>query len=296
MTDSATDFTLDPDCVRRHFSEAAATINGADFLAREVSSRMAERLDYIRLDPRNILDLGCGHGPDLAMLAARFPKSVRTGLDCALPLLREARPERTLGQRILGRNQPPMLVCADASQLPVASSRIDLLWSNLLLNWLTDPMPAFAEMHRVMAVGGLLMFATLGPDSLRELRSAMSGMQGEHVHRFIDMHDIGDCLVRTGFSDPVMDMQMLTLTYPDVDSLFSDLRHSGCSNAAGHRARGLTGRRGWNNARRALEQTATGGEIPVSIELIFGHAWKAAPTHLADGRAIIEFRPREPSR
>lgn len=292
MTDTAADFTLDPICVKRHFAEAAATIGNADFLAREVSIRMVERLDYIRHDPHRILDLGCGHGPDLAALAARFPKALHVGADFALPLLQAAQPERTLGQRLFGRNPPPRLVCANAGQLPLANGKIDLLWSNLLLNWVTDPEPVLHEMHRVMEIGGLLMFATLGPDSLRELRAAMTRVPGEHVHRFIDMHDIGDCLVRTGFADPVMDMQMLTLTYPDADSLFADLRHAGCSNAAEGRPRGLTGRRAWALARQHLEQTARDGQIPLTIELIFGHAWKAAPTHTEDGRTIVQFRPR----
>jgi len=292
MTASATDFALDPVCIRRHFSEAAATISGADFLAREVSSRMAERLDYIRLAPEKILDLGCSHGPDLSMLAARFPRALQVGLDFAQPLLQEALPERSLGQRLLGRNRPPALVCADANQLPLAAGGFDLIWSNLLLNWLTDPEPALREMQRILKVDGLLMFSTLGPDTLRELRDALPGQAGERVHRFIDMHDIGDCLVRTGFSDPVMDMQMLTLTYPDLATLTSDLRHSGSANAAVGRPRGLSGRHGWERARQRLEQTASDGQFPITVELIFGHAWKATPTHTDDGRAIIQFRPR----
>lgn len=292
MIASPADFALDPLCIRRHFSEAAATIGSADFLAREISSRMAERLDYIRHDPQTILDLGCGHGADLAVLTTRFPKALHFGTDFALPLLQAAQPERTLGQRLFGKNLPPRLICSQAGQLPLAPGKIDLLWSNLLLNWFTDPEPALHEMHRVMKVGGLLMFATLGPDSLKELRAAMANLPGEHVHRFVDMHDVGDCLVRAGFADPVMDMQMLTLTYPDADSLFSDLRHSGCSNAAQGRPRGLTGRRAWAVARQTLEQTAIDGQIPLTIELIFGHAWKAAPTHTEDGRAIVQFRPR----
>jgi len=288
-----TDFKLDAALVRQHFSHAAGTLHSADFLSRETSSRMAERLDYIRLDPARILDVGCGTGADLQPLAERFPAAEIFGVDFADRLLSMARPHRSLWEQVRGLNRPPHLACADANTLPLATGTFDLAWSNQLLHWISDPMPAFLEMQRVLRVGGMLMFATLGPDTLKELREAFPSGQGDRVHRFIDMHDLGDCLVKAGFSDPVMDMQMLTLTYPDIDSLFMDLRHSGSSNAACGRPKGLTGKAGWAAARSTLEHSAQeNGQIPVSVELVFGHAWKAEPTHIGDGRAIIHFRSR----
>ncbi|MBS1211204.1 MAG: malonyl-[acyl-carrier protein] O-methyltransferase BioC [Proteobacteria bacterium] len=289
------DFELDHGLVRRRFSARAATARETDFLAREVASRMAERLDYIRLQPGRILDLGCGHGADLPMLSQRYPAAECIGLDFALPLLDLARSERSLLQRMLGRSRGPKLVCADAGQLPLARASVQLVWSNLLLNWLTDPLPAIRECQRVLEVGGLLMFATLGPDTLKELRNALPRQAGERVHRFIDMHDLGDALLEAGFADPVMDMQTLTLTYPDLDTLVRDLRNAASTNAARNRPAGLSGKAGWRSARAALGQTQIEGRLPVSIELVFGHAWKAAPKVSEDGRAIIQFQPRHPA-
>ncbi|MEN3111620.1 methyltransferase domain-containing protein [Uliginosibacterium paludis] len=290
---SAEDFSLDHALIRRRFSAAAQSVSKHDFVAREISSRMAERLDYIRLAPGLILDLGSGHGPDQAMLAERYPDARRLALDNALPLLQLARPQRSFLQRVLRRDEGPALICGDAAQLPLARDSVHLVWSNLLLNWLSDPADALREAHRVLAVDGLLMFSTLGPDTLRELRDALPGPLGARVHRFIDMHDIGDCLVKAGFSDPVMDMQTLTLTYPDARSLFAELRASASSSASRTRPRGLTGRRAWADACARLDALRQAGRIPATLEVVFGHAWKPEPKTIDDGRAIIRFRSRE---
>lgn len=287
------DFALDHALLRRRFAANAQHVREADFLAREVASRMAERLDYIRIEPRRILDLGCGHGADLPMLAQRYPQAERIGLDFALPLLDLAREERGFFQRLLGKARGPALLCADATALPLARASVQLVWSNLLLSCLSDPLPAFRECNRVLEVGGLLMFATLGPDTLKELRAALPAHTGERVHRFIDMHDLGDALVQAGFSNPVMDMQTLTLTYTELDSLLRDLRHAGANNAATSRPKGLSGKQGWLNARKQLDTLRQEGRIPATIELVFGHAWKAAPKQTEDGRAIIQFKSRQ---
>jgi malonyl-CoA O-methyltransferase len=288
----AEDFSLDSALIRRRFSTSASRAHESDFVAREISSRMAERLDYIRIAPKRILDLGCGHGADLPMLAQRYPEAQRIALDCALPLLARAEPDAGFFKRLLGKRAAPHLVCADALQLPLARASVEFVWSNLLLNWLSDPMDALREAHRVLAVDGLLMFSTLGPDTLRELREAMPGPPGARVHRFIDMHDLGDCLVQAGFADPVMDMQTLTLTYPDADALFAELKASASSSASTSRPRGLTGPRTWQNVRERLERMRQQGRIPATLEIVFGHAWKPAPKTLEDGRAIIRFKPR----
>lgn len=289
---TASDFQLDHALIRRRFSACADQVQTNDFLAREISSRMAERLDYIRLEPKRMLDLGCGHGADLAMLATRYPQAAQIGLDFALPQLALASPARSFMQRLLGQKPGPHFICADAHQLPLARASVQLVWSNLLLNWLSDPLPAIRECHRVLEVGGLFMFATLGPDTLKELRLAFDDESGRHVHRFIDMHDIGDCLVQAGFADPVMDMQTLTLTYPDVKTLFHDLRAAAASTASTHRLRSLFGKTRWQSTLQRLEATRQAGRLPVTFELVFGHAWKAAPKTTEDGRAIIQFKPR----
>ncbi|MDR1463155.1 MAG: methyltransferase domain-containing protein [Azoarcus sp.] len=296
-------FRLDHALLRRRFVRAAAHCDEAAFLALEIARRMDERLDYMRIAPRRILDLGCGTGADLAKLAERYPDAERLGVDFALPMLERARqrlaPRRNGLRRLLGKalSPPPArLIAAEAARLPLAKDSISLIWSNLMLPAADDPLPIFREMHRVLEDGGLAMFSTLGPDTLRELRAALPAHAGERVHRFIDMHDLGDALLRAGFSDPVMDMEMLTLTYARLDELFDDLRAAAANNAAAARARGLSGRTGWAQARAHYETLRRDGRLPASIEIIQGHAWKTdCPAPRRGGQTAMHFHPRPPS-
>ena len=180
----------------------------------------------------------------------------------------------------------------DAQALALKTASIGLIWSNLMLHWVDDPLAAFREMHRVLDVGGLLMFSTFGPDTLKELRACF-GDGYEHTHRFVDMHDYGDMLVECGFADPVMDVEILTMTYPGVGELFSDLRRNGASCAMQTRRSGLMGRRTWQAARTAYETLLKDGRLPATFEVVYGHAWKAQPTKTADGRAIVRFDPKQ---
>ncbi len=285
------DFQLDPRLVRRRAEQAATGYASVDTLAREISRRMGERLEYIRIEPRRILDLGCGPGPDLAAFAERYPGVPRIAVDSAAAMLAKARGDNGLLKRLLrfGKPAEPEFICADATALPLARATVSLVWSNLMLQWLHDPLPALKEMHRVLEVGGLLMFSTLGPDTLKEFRAALPPSNAEHLHRFIDMHDLGDALVGAGFSDPVMDMEMLTVTYTSLDDLFRDLRTSGSANAALSRPRGLVGKAHWAGVRANYEQLRRNGRLPATVEVVYGHAWKAAPKVMDDGRAIVRF-------
>jgi len=286
---------LDERLVRRRFDRAARIGTAADPLSREVARRMHERLDYLRIDPGRVLDLGCGTGPDFAALHERFPRAQIVGVDFSLASLTQlaspagswfhrwmATPRRRVGR-----------VCASARRLPLPDASIGLAWSNLMLNWLGDPLPALKEIHRVMDTGGALLFSCFGPDTLRELRTALTTTSGERVHRFPDMHDVGDALIGAGFSDPVMDMELLTVTYPDLDTLLSDLKGGGCTNASRTRPRGLSGRSAWTSARRQIESQMRDGRLPVSFEVVQGHAWKEAPRQNSDGGAIVRFHPRQ---
>jgi malonyl-CoA O-methyltransferase len=284
------DFQLDRALVRRHFSASVASADSSDFLAREVSKRMAERLDYIRINPQRILDVGCGTGRDFPALAQRYPQATRIGVDFAAPLLESAHQKTGFVQRLLGTQRAARLICADAETLPLQRASVQMVWSNLMLNWLHEPMPALREMHRVLAVDGLLMFSTLGPDTLRELREALPADAGERVHRFIDMHDLGDCLLHAGFAEPVMDMEVITLTYSELDGLLHDLKHAGANNASTARPRSLTGAKSWQRARAAYERLRREGRLPATFEIVYGHAWKTAPKKLEDGRSVIEFK------
>jgi malonyl-CoA O-methyltransferase len=280
---------LDRRLVRQRFGKAAEHFDQAAVLHREVARRMAERLEYIRLVPNALLDLGCGTGADLNLLAERYPQARRIACDFAAPMLKKAA-ERTAWYKRLFASSRPQLLCADAEQLPLPAGSVDFVWSNLMLQWLPDPLPALKEMNRVLAVDGLLMFSSLGPDTLKELRQAL-GEAPPHVHRFIDMHDIGDMLMAAGFAEPVMDMEVLTLTYGSAKQLFTELRHSGSLNAALGRQRGLTGRKTWDAAMAAFAGQAREGRLPATIEVVYGHAWKARPRTTGDGRAIVQFDP-----
>lgn len=281
---------VDRQQVGRRFSRVAATYGEGDFFVREVDRRMQERLDYVNLQPKRILDLGCSRGGSFSGLAARYPAADLIGLDISPAMLSAGRTPRANWQRWLGigRNGDPLRLAADAANLPLASRSAAMVWSNLLLHWLDDPIPALAEAHRVLEVGGLLMFSTLGPDTLRELRAAFADGYA-HTQRFADMHDLGDMMVGCGFADPVMDMEVITLTYDDLDAMLADLRAAGSACAMKARRHGLTGRNAWETAQAAYEGMRREGRLPATFEVIYGHAWKAAPKQTPDGRAIIRF-------
>jgi malonyl-CoA O-methyltransferase len=295
---------LDPRSVRRAFERAAATYDSAAVLQREVGQRMAERLALVRLAPEAILDAGCGTGDALTELRTRFPSASIVGVDIALAMLAAAKlrgisagaAERSILARLLGPRPPAggrtALVCADTCRLPLGGGNFDLLWSNLTLHWINEPAAAFAEFHRVLRVGGLLMFTTLGPDTLVEIRTAFAGVdRATHVSRFIDMHDLGDFLVHAGFAEPVMDMEKITLTYADASALMRDLKAIGAQNATVGRPRGLTGRARWQRMLAALERFRREGRLPATFEVVYGHAWKAEPRIAQDGRAVVQFHP-----
>lgn len=220
---------------------------------------MLQRLDYIKIAPRRVLD--AGSGPPRQALGRRYPQAAIIALDFSLGMLPRG--------SFLGRLFHPgfQSVCADLERLPFADGCVDLLWSNMALHWLGDPLAAFTEFRRVLSVNGLLMFSTLGPDSLKELRAAAGAAR---VHDFIDMHDVGDMLLAAGLSAPVMDMELLTIEYPDADSVLADLRASGQTSARADRPRGLAGKEFARRLRRGL------GPSPRSTyEVVYGHAWNA---------------------
>lgn len=281
---------VDRNQVRRSFARVAARYGEGDFFAREIDRRMQERLDYVRIAPARVVDLGCSRGASLPALGRRYPEALALGIDLVPEMLAPIDSPRPGWRRWLdfGRPEGPLLAAADAYRLPLRGESQGLVWSNLLLHWLDDPLPVLAEAHRVLEVGGLLMFSTLGPDSFKELRAAFADGYA-HTQRTIDMHDLGDMLVACGFADPVMDMEVLTLTYDSFDALLAELRAAGSSCAMKARRHGLTGRAAWASARAAYEAQRRDGKLPATFEVVYGHAWKAQPKTTADGRSIIRF-------
>lgn len=305
MPSSADPQQLDLRRIRRAFERAAATYDASAVLQHEVGQRMAERLTLMKLKPAAILDAGCGTGDALSELSTRYPEAFVLGLDIAYAMVETARrrsaaalaSEHSLFARWFGTRaksgSAPSLVCGDVSRLPVATDSVDLVWSNLTLQWVNDAAAAFDEFHRVLRSGGLLLFTTLGPDTLKELRAAFIGVDGAtHVSRFVDMHDLGDQLGHAGFADPVMDTDVITLTYADALQMLRELKAIGARNATLGRPRGLTGRARWRRVMTALESFRRDGRLPATYEVVYGHAWKPAPRRAADGRDIVRFAPR----
>jgi len=283
---------LDRAAARRAIARAARRGPFRDPLADEIARRMLERLDYVKLAPRRIVAAGGVADP----LCTRYPAAQALAI-AATPADSGAAPRSRWETRLrsLFGSQRRSALVADIGRLPLAAGACDLLWSNLALAQSDAPGAVLEEWSRVLAVDGLLMFSTLGPDTLKELRAAFAADAAPHVHPFVDMHDLGDMLVAAGFADPVMDMEVLTLTYPTFEGLIADLRASGRVNALARRRRGLTGRHIWDRARRDYAAAIGGGRIPASFEVVYGHAWKPRARTLPDGTRIIKFdraRPR----
>ncbi|MEJ2174856.1 MAG: methyltransferase domain-containing protein [bacterium] len=268
--------------VRRRFERAARTYAAASPLEAEIGTRMLERLDYMRAAPRRILDAGAGPAREAQALLARYPGAALVTLDSAHAMLQAGR--RRSWRDWLRRGSRALPVVADFAQLPLAAGGVDLLWSNMALHWAGSQDSVLREFARVLAPGGLLMFSTLGPDTLKELRQAAGAAR---VHSFMDMHDLGDALVAAGFSAPVMDAEIVTLTYADPDGLISDLRRSGQTSARTDRARGLRGRSFRERLRAALVAQAGDSRISATFEVVYGHAWRGEKRHAQDGRTVI---------
>ena len=286
---------LDKRTIRRHFDRAAPTYERAAELQREVAARMLERLDLIKLHPGRMLDAGSGTGLVTRTLGRRYPDAGIVQLDLSLRMLREATAAGSFWRQLMRLARTPARVCGDMEKLPLRTATVDLVCSNLALEWCERPVEALREFNRVLTRGGLLMFTTLGPDTLRELRAVFSTSgSAPAVHPFADMHDIGDLLVSSGFADPVMDMERLTLTYADLSALFADLRASGCQCALASAHRGLHGRTWPALLAQHYAAFLQDGRLPATFEIVYGHAWKAeqGPRVAADGRAIIQFQPK----
>ena len=304
MPDSS---SFDKQRVRRNFARAAPAYDAAAAASREICARLLERLDLIRLAPEQILDAGSGSGVAAGMLVRRYPRAHVTAVDFSLPMLRaQPRSGKWSGtvRAALGRGAVHP-VCGDFERLPLRSGAIDLVASNLALHWSDQPAAAFAEMLRVLRPGGLLAFTTLGPDTLKELAQARARAgESSPVHRFVDMHDLGDLLIRSGFAAPVMEMEFITLTYAQLEDLLRDLRACGALSVRRNRI-GLRTPRWRERVAQRYEAMRRDGRLPATLEVVYGHAWKPGEERSSrasdltrDGRAIVRFdRPRRgPSR
>jgi malonyl-CoA O-methyltransferase len=258
--------------IRRSFGRAAPVYAATAVLQKEVEARLLERLDYLTRAPARIIDVGCGPARASAALKRRWPRADVVALDLAVPMLQEAR-------RQAGRWWPRFSrINADASALPFADGSIDLLFSNLCIQWVADLPALFDEWRRVLAPDGLILVATFGPQTLHELRAAFAAADGdEHVSRFAPIQSVGDAMLGSGLRDPVLDTDPFTLTYQDARELMRELRAIGAGNALNARRRTLTGKAHMQRVLEAYEGFRRDGVLPASYEVIYAQAWGAAP-------------------
>lgn len=278
MTDA---FKPDKSLVAKTFGRAAAQYDDVAVLQAQTGDELLDRLSLVTLSPTVILDLGAGTGRHLPMLRARYPEAQLLALDIAPTMLNQARHtyRTSLGlKRWLPKQYYPAYLAGDAEQLPLADNSVDLVFANLSLQW-CELNQSFAEIARVLRPDGLLMFTTLGPDTLHELREAWASVDDyPHVNVFYDMHDVAEAMMQARLAEPVLDMDNYVLTYSDTMALMRDLKVLGASNVTQGRRRGLTGRAALEQVARYYEQYRSEGVLPASYEVIFGHAWAGQPT------------------
>lgn len=259
---------LDATLTRRAHARASSAYDAVAVLQAQVREELLARLALTPLKPATVLDVGAGTAHSSLALRKRYPKAQVLALDSALPMLRLARRRFTLMRRF-GR------VCADAARLPLPDASVDLVFSNLMLQW-SAPGPVLRELRRVLRSGGLAVLSSCGPDSLQELRRAWAQADElPHVLPFLDMHDLGDAMVHAGFSAPVLDVDRYTLTYPGVREALVDLRANGSCNPLEQRRRTLTGRQRFAGMCRHFDERRVEGRIALTFEIVFAHGWAA---------------------
>lgn len=258
--------TLLPKTVLEHvFNKAAATYDSGAFMFREIGDRLTERLDFVRLQPSSVLDLGSGTGYITGLLTKRYPVADIYCLDFSIAMLQQ-----------LQKKMSALPICALAENLPLVKNSLDLVISNIMLPWCENLESIFTEVYQILKPGGLFLFSTLGPDTLYELRSSSARIDNAaRIHSFIDMHEVGDALLSANFSDPVMDMEFLVLRYDQIQTLFSDLKATGSCNAQSDRWKKLTGKNRMQQFIAVCEEFRDSDQkLPVTLEIIYGHAWK----------------------
>lgn len=291
--------------IQKHFDHAAVSYDEAAVLQKQVAEHVDERLDLVIIEPKTILDVGAGTGILTSQLVQRYPKAKVIGLDLSHNMLEKAYSNlsptiwkgipRFLSRALGLTKSRAQLINADANNIPLADDSVDLIVTNLMLQWCDDLDAVFQEFRRVLKPEGLLMLTTFGPDTLKELRQAWSEVDGqEHVNTFIDMHDIGDALIRNGFGQPVMDVEHFTLTYQKPIGVLKDLKAIGATNASTDRQHGLMGKQRFTQMLEAYDRQRQNGLIPATYEVIHGHAWAApevvkGPSRNRDGLVEISL-------
>jgi len=250
------------------FNAAAPGYDAVADLQKYVGEQLLERMEMMRIKPERILDLGSGTGIFSRTLARNYPATKVIELDIAEKMLATS---RSRARRFFSRQQ---YVCAEAERVPLSPVSVDMVFSNLMLQWSHDYDKLFSEIFRVLDRNGLFIFSTFGPDTLRELRESWALVDDYvHVNPFEDMHNLGDALVRAGFADPVMESDCVRVDYPDVHALMKDLKGLGAQNVNLGRRPSLLGKDRFRKMLKAYEDFREQGRLPATYEVIYGHAW-----------------------
>jgi len=258
---------FDQQRIRKAFDNAAESYDQAAVLQKEVCKRLLEKLDVVNLSPEWILDAGTGTGEAVKPLQRKYKKSELVLFDLSESMLQKAVKQGAFLRK-------PHQVCGNIESLPFADRSFDLLFSNLAMQWCNDLGAALTEFKRVLKPGALLQFATFGPDTLKELRASWKKVdEAVHVNSFIDMHDIGDGLLQAGFAEPVMESEIITVNYKEVDTLMQDLRDIGANVTANGHRQGLLTRNMLKQLHEAYETYRQNDVLPATYEIVYGHAW-----------------------
>ncbi len=272
-------------------------LSAAQFLYGEVARRMDERLRLVRLQPEQILDAGCGAGQQIALLHSRYPTARYIGQDHSTTLLGLAQQKAkkhfstSLRQRFAqwrGASANTKWLTTDLAHTDLVPESLDLVWSNLALHWHAAPHDVLQEWGRILRVNGLVFFSCFGPATCQEVRAAAQQAGLKTVTTiFVDMHDFGDLLIEKGFADPVMDQEVLTLTYATPEKLLADVKALGGNPSVGRRP-GLLGRDRYQALLAALEtQRKKDGRLHLTVEVAYGHAWRSSTLRAASGETRI---------
>jgi malonyl-CoA O-methyltransferase len=275
---------LDPRAVAASFGAASRSYDAAAWLQTAAREELLSRLSLLRAAPGAVLDLGAGTGLAARHLKRHFRRAAVTAADIAAPMLEVARRHSRFWR-------PIRCVLADARELPFEAGSFDLVFSNLMLQWLAPPDAALAEMRRVLKPGGLLLLSSFGPETLRELRGAWEAVDaGVHVNEFIDVHDLGSALARAGFTEPVLDVDRHIQHYADARGLMRELKALGAHNIDARRTRGLTGRRAFERMNAAYEKQRQPAGLPATWQLVYAVAWvdEQASSHAVAGETRID--------
>ncbi|HIF51182.1 MAG TPA: malonyl-ACP O-methyltransferase BioC [Thiotrichaceae bacterium] len=263
-------YQLDSKSVREAFNVAATKYDDAALLQQTVADRLIESFEHIKIKPKTILELGAGTGYGSRLLKQLFKKAQIYQVDISVEMIKNS---RTHTPRFFSNNH---FLCADANKIPLVNNSVDCVFSSLMLQWCNDLDQVFSEIKRVLKPGGVFMFASFGPDTLKELRESWRKVDNKvHVNAFVDMHDIGDSLMRNGMDAPVLSIEHIILTYDGCKQLMRELKNIGAHNVNNGRRKTLTGKQRLQKVMKHYESYRKNNKLPATYEVIYGHAWKS---------------------